>query len=154
MTKMTHVRLKPPSKDRPASWYVHPAHKPQLWSRSPDCADEANPQRRRLKRAPDGRTRAGKEVKALRKELEALHPTPDAVTRAYIDQACMLRGNICIVEDEIGSGRGSIHGQRFYLSWQNAYRRCLAGLRYGDANKAIRQLAEAKLFAAAARASK
>jgi hypothetical protein len=130
------------------------AHEPKLWARDPEGSDERNPQRRRLKRRLDGRTREGKEVNRLKRELEALHPHPDAITASYLTQALALKQNICTLEDKVLSGKGTLHDTRHYLAWVNSFRRCLAALRYGDANKAVRQLAESRMMVAASRLAK
>jgi hypothetical protein len=128
------------------------AHKPQPWARNPDHADDENLQRRGLRYKLDGRTKEGRAVKELRAQLNAhVGPTPDAVTKAFVDQACALRSCIVSIEEDVLAGRAGVHAQKTYLSWQNSFRRTLAGLRYGDAHKAVRKLAEATMYSAAAR---
>jgi hypothetical protein len=131
------------------------ARHPEPWARNLDHSDDENPQRRGLRYKLDGRTKEGRDVKKLRAQLNAhVGPNPDAVTQIYVDQACALRSNIVTIENDVLAGRAGVHAQKTYLSWVNSFRRTLAQLRYGDAHQAVRRLAEATMYSAAARMAK
>jgi hypothetical protein len=123
------------------------AKPPKLWSRAPGCeVNHKNRQVRTLAKL-DGRTKSGKIVNELRRELFAFfNDAPNAVERSHIERCCALRAKLAVLEAKVIEGRETEMDTRFFVAWENSYRRNLAALRFGEGVKSVRNMVEKRLM--------
>jgi hypothetical protein len=125
------------------------AKPPRLWAKAQGC--EVNPRNRQVRNLArlDGRTKCGRIVNELRRELFAhFNDAPNAVERAHIERCCALRAKLAVLEAKVIEGRETIMDTQHFIAWENAFRRNLAALRYGEGAKSVRQMVEARMMRA------
>jgi hypothetical protein len=126
-----------------------PAKSPKLWARAPGC--EVNPRNRQVRTLAklDGRTKCGRIVSQLRRELMAYFDNkPNAVESSHIERCCALRAKLAVLEAKVIEGRETIMDTEHFIAWENAYRRNLQALRFGEGAQSVRHMVEARMMRA------
>jgi hypothetical protein len=79
---------------------------------------------------PDGRTKEGRLLTAIRAELTAhVGGAPSATQKALIEQAAQIRLRLAMMDKQFAeTGEMVEHNSRVYLAWSNSYARLLRQL--------------------------
>jgi hypothetical protein len=95
--------------------------------------------------ALDGRSREGRLVRAVRRELTAhLGGRPSAAEKMMIERAAWLSLRLAQLDAKMAADGFTEHDQRFYIAWSNALSRLLRslGLKGSRAAAPARSLAD------------
>ena len=95
--------------------------------------------------ALDGRSREGRLVRAVRRELTAhLGGKPSAAERMLIERAAFLSLRLAQLDAKMAGDGFTEHDQRFYIAWSNALSRLLRslGMKGAKASAPARSLAD------------
>jgi hypothetical protein len=123
------------------------AKPPKLWSRAPGCEVNARNTQVRTLAKLDGRTKCGRIVNELRRELfKHFNDVPNAVEKSHIERCCALRAKLAVLEAKVIEGRETTMDTAHFIAWENAYRRNLQALRFGEATKSVRNMVEARMM--------